>query len=152
SCLYHIALIDHRSLVVAVALVSSLEFCQVIGLLRSVLLADPDLLGCGALNSSRPLCNQAYTGVYISFYFHTCSDYRSRCCKSRHGLTLHVGPLEGTVRFVVLQERDQGCSHGECHLRGYIHVIQLISFIFLCLFAVTTGYIFVDKMSFLIQR
>jgi len=97
-------------------------------------------------------CNHTNTGVYSSFRFHTGTNYRSFCDHQRHCLTLHVGSHQRAVRIVVLQERNQCGSHGEHHLRRHVHVIKHPSLIFLCFIQITSRYIFMNKMTFFIQR
>ena len=147
-----LALGHDRSLVVAVALVASHEFCQMINISCSVIIFDNDLFGSRTLYCTGFLCSHTYTRVYRSLSFHTGSYNRSFCSQKRHRLTLHVRSHQRTVGIVVLKERDQGCRHREHHLRRYVHVIKHLTLIFLGLFSVTTGYIFTDEMSFFIQR
>ena len=112
---------------------------------------DRNACRCRALYHTSSLCNHTYTGVYRCFYFHTCSDCRSFCCKKRHCLTLHVGSHQRTVGIVILKEWDQCCRNREYHLRRHVHIIKFASLIFLCLFTITTGYILMQEVSFLIQ-
>ena len=151
SFFHSLALVNDRSLVVAVALVTSLELGQFVALLGSVVMFDRDLCGSRTLHNTSFFCHDADAGVNCRFYFHTCSDYRSFGCQKRNCLTLHVGSHQRTVRIVIFQERNERCRHGEYHLRRNVHVIELASLIFLCLFTVTTGYILTDKMSLCIQ-
>ena len=141
-----------RSLVIAVALVTSHKLCQTVNILRTVVIGHCDLLGGGAGNGTGLLRNHADTGVHGCLYFHTCSNYRSFCRQQRHCLTLHVGSHQRTVRVVVLQERNQRGSHGEYHLRGYVHIVEHMALVLLRLFAVTTGYVLVDEVSLFVQR
>ena len=113
---------------------------------------DRNACRCRALYHTSSLCNHTYTGVYRCFYFHTCSDCRSFCCKKRHCLTLHVGSHQRTVGIIVFQERNECCRYREHHLRRNVHVIEHLSLVLLCLFTVTTGNIFVKEMSLFIQR
>ena len=115
-------------------------------------MADCDIRRCRTLNDTGLFCNDADTGVYCGLYFHTCSDNRSFCSKKRHRLTLHVRSHQRTVGIVIFQERNQCCRYGEHHLRRNVHEIKLASLVFLCLLAVTSGYISVDEVSFLVQR
>ena len=113
---------------------------------------DHDLSGCGALHHTCLLRYDADSGVNRSLHFHTCPYDRRLSCEERDRLTLHVGSHQRTVRIVVLEERDQSRSDREYHLRRNIHVIELVPLVFLGLFAVTTGYIFINKVAFFIQR
>ena len=51
---------------------------------------------------------------------------RSLRLDDRNGLAHHVRSHEGTVRVVVLEERDEGCGDG-CHLvRGDVHEVDVV--------------------------
>ena len=152
SGLNMLSLEHDRSLVVAVALVASHEFCQMIIILCSVIILNGDICRCGTKYGTCFSCNNAYTGVNGCLGLHTCTNNRSLCCKKRNGLTLHVGSHQRTVRIIVLQERNQCCSNREYHLRRYVHVIKHSFLVFLSLITVTTRYILMNEMSFLIQR
>ena len=117
----------------------------------SVIILDRDICRCGTKYCTCFSCNNAYTGVNSCLGFHTCTNNRSLCCKKRNGLTLHVGSHQRTVRIIVLQERDQGCSNGEYHSRRYIHVIEHVLLVLLCLLAVTTGNVLMNEVSLFIQ-
>ena len=140
-----------RSLVVAVALVASHKFGQMVIILGSVIILDGDICRCGTKYCTCFSCNNAYTGVNSCLGLHTCTNNRSLCCKKRNGLTLHVGSHQRTVRIIVLQERDQGCSNGEYHSWRYIHVIEHVLLVLLCLLAVTTGNVLMNEVSLFIQ-
>ena len=152
TCFYMFVLEYDWFLIVAVGLVTSQELGQTVYIRGTVIVFHCNFFGCRLGNGTCLLGNHTNTGVYGSFGFDTGSDYRSFCNHQRYGLTLHVGSHQRTVRIIVLQERDQGCSYREYHLRRYIHVIEHSSFVFLCLFTVTTGYILMKEMSFFIQR
>ena len=111
-----------------------------------------DLSRCGALHNSGFLCDNTDSGIDCCLDFHSCSYDRSLCREERHRLTLHVGSHQRTVRVVVLKERNEVCSHREYHLRRHIHIIKFISLVLLRLLAVTTGYVLVNEVAFLIKR
>ena len=119
--------------------------------LLTVIIINADSLGRYITDSSRFLGYHADTGVYCCLFFHTGTYYRCFGAQKRHGLTLHVGSHQCTVRIVVLQERNQCSSHREYHSRGYIHVIKHFPGIFLCLIQITSGDGFSHEMSFCIQ-
>ena len=96
--------------------------------------------------------NDADTGVNGGFLLHTCSHDGGIRQHQRHSLTLHVGTHQGTVRIIILQERNHRCCHREYHSRRNVHQIHF-SFIELgSLFTVTAGYRVVYKVSVLINR
>ena len=69
-----------RFLVVAVALVASLKFSQMVYITVSIGISlDDDLIGSGTLNYTCILCNNADTGVNGSFAFNTGTNCRSFC-------------------------------------------------------------------------
>ena len=72
--------------------------------------------------------------------------------QQRHGLTLHVGAHQRTVGVVVLEERDHGRSHGNHHLRGNVHVVDLSSVDLQDLVAVAAGDAWTDEVVVLVQR
>ena len=150
--LYMIILIYDRLLVVAVALVTSLELCQMIYISVSIGISlDNDLVGSGAFYHTGILCHYADTGVNGSLCLNTGTYYRSLCTQQRHGLTLHVGSHQSTVCVIVLKEWDHSSSHGEYHLRGYVHQVNgsLLELGGFCL--ETSGYVIVNEMSLFIQ-
>ena len=59
-----VVLINERLLVVAVGLVASGEFDQMVNIFRAVVISlDDDLVGSGTLNNTGMLCNNADTRV-----------------------------------------------------------------------------------------
>ena len=117
-----VSLVNDGLLVVAVGLVASCKFGQTVHILHTVRISlDDDLVGGGTLDHAGILCNDADAGVNSRLGLDTSSHNGSLGGKQRHSLTLHVGAHQRTVGVVVLQERDHGCSHGEYHLRGYVH-------------------------------
>ena len=40
----------------------------------------------------------------------------------------------------------------EHHLRGYVHVVEHLTLVLLSLLTVTTGYVLLDEVTFLVQR
>ena len=54
----------------------------------------------------------------------TGADKRFFRTQNRHGLALHVGTHQGTVRVVVLQERHQGCRNRHDLRRRHVHVLH----------------------------
>ena len=98
-----VVLINERLLVVAVGLVASLKFSQMVYITVSIGISlDDDLVGSGTLNHTCILCNNADTGVNGSLALDTGTNDRSFCGKKRYSLTLHVGSHQGTVRVIVL--------------------------------------------------
>ena len=85
-----LALEHDRLLVVAVALVTSEEFCQMIIIFCSVIIFNADICRCGAKNCTGLLSHNTHTGVNSSLCLHTCSNNRSIGGQKRHCLTLHV--------------------------------------------------------------
>ena len=152
SCLNMLTLEHDRSLVVAVALVASHKFCKMIIIFCSVIILDRDICRCGTKYCTCFSCNNAYTGVNGCLGLHTSTNNRSLCCKKRNGLTLHVGSHQRTVRIIVLQERNQGCSNREYHSWRYIHVIKHVLLVLLCLLTVTSGNVLMKEMSLFVQR
>ena len=152
SCLNMLTLEHDRSLVVAVALVASHKFSQMIIIFCSVIVLDRDICRCGTKYCTCFSCNNAYTGVNGCLGLHTSTNNRSLCCKKRNGLTLHVGSHQRTVRIIVLQERNQGCSNREYHSWRYIHVIKHVLLVLLCLLTVTSGNVLMKEMSLFVQR
>ena len=90
SCLNVLTLEHDRSLVVAVALVASHKFGQMIIIFCSVIVLDGDICRCRTKYGTCFSCNNTYTGVNGCLGLHTCTNNRSLCCKKRNGLTLHV--------------------------------------------------------------
>ena len=117
----------------------------------AVCLLHNDLIGSGTLNHTICLCDHTVTGVDRSLHLHTGTNRRSLCHKKRYCLTLHVGSHQGTVRIIVLQERDHGCCHREHHLRRYVHQIDILLRELRCLFTTTTGYTVTHKMTFCVK-
>ena len=111
-----------------------------------------NLVGCGALHHACVLRQHADTGVHRRLALDTGTDDRRLCGQKRNGLTLHVGSHQRAVRVVVLKERDHGGSHGEYHLRGYVHQVDVLLLELGSLLAETSGYVIVNEMSFLVQR
>ncbi len=151
ACRYSLALVHDGPLVVAVALVTSHELRQMVRIPGTVIVFDDDFLGCGTLHRTVFLGNNAHARVHSRLYFHTCSHHGSFRRQKRHRLTLHVGSHQRAVRVVVLQEGDQGCSHGEHHLRRNVHVVEHPSLVLLCLLPVTAGNILSHEMAFFVQ-
>ena len=150
--LYMVTFKYDRFLVVAVALVASHEFGQMVNIFCSVIVVHADLVGAGIGNGSCFFRNDADTGVYGCFCFDTGSYNRSIGNHKRYGLTLHVGSHQRTVRIVVLKERDQRRSDGEYHLRRHVHVIKHVRLVGLGLIQITSGNVLVEEVSFCIQR
>ena len=146
-----LALEHDRSLVITVTLVTSEELGQMIFILRSVVIFDRNIRGCGTENGTGLLRNNTYAGVNGCLRLHTRANHRRLRSQKRHCLTLHVGSHQRTVGVIVLKERNKSGRYREHHLRGYVHVVKHMSLIFLCLLAETTGYILVDKMSLCVQ-
>ena len=121
-------------------------------ILGTIIIFDADICGCGTCYCSGFSCNHAHTGVNSSLCLHAGSHNRGFCGQKRHCLTLHVGSHQSTVGIIILKEWDQRRSHRKYHLRRNVHIIEHSSFVFLCLFAETTGYILSDEISVLIQR
>ena len=148
-----VTLVNDRLLVVAVRLVASLKFCQMVNISVSIGISlNYDLIGCGTLNNTGILSNYTNTGVNRCLALNTGTNNRCLSCKKRNGLTLHVGTHQRTVRVIVLQERDHGCRYGEYHLRRDIHQVDGTLLEGRCLLAETTGYVIVNKVSILVQR
>ena len=147
-----LTLVDDRSLVVAVALVASLELHQMIYVMASVIVIHADLIGSRVGNRSRFSGYDADTGVHGRLLFHTGSHDRSLGKQKRNRLTLHVGSHERTGRVIVLKERNECRSDREYLSRGYIHIIKEASLVRLGLGSETTGNIMVYEMSVGCQR
>ncbi len=111
-----------------------------------------NLVGSGALHHAGVLRQHADTGVHRRLALDTGTDDRRLCGQKRNSLTLHVGAHQRAVRVVVLKERDHGGSHGEYHLRGYVHQVDVLLLELGSLLAETSGYVIVNEMSFLVQR
>ena len=63
--------------------------------------------------------------------------FRSQC---RHSLTLHVRTHQCTVRVIMLQERNQGCSNRYNLTRTYVHIIYLFRRHYSRFVSMTNGY------------
>ena len=83
---------------------------------------------------------------------HTGGDDGSLGGQQRHSLTLHVGAHQGTVGVVILQEGNEGGSHGDHHSGGNIDVIDDVAVNGDDLVAVTAGDTLVGQAAVLIQR
>ncbi len=94
----------------------------------------------------------AGTGVYGSLCGDTGIHDGTLGRHERYSLTLHVRAHEGTVRIIVLEERNHGCRDGEDHLRGDIHHIYRRLRERLSQRSVTAGDIVMYKMSVLVKR
>ena len=138
-------------LVVAVGLVASLELGKGILILSAFVVPDDDGGGVYEFHNTAPVCQHADTGVNGCLGFHTGTDGRSLGGQKRNGLTLHVGTHQGTVRVIVLQERNQGCSNGEDHSGRDVHVLECSLGICGSLCSVTAGHSSVYKAAVLIQ-
>ena len=143
---------DNGSLIVAVALVASYKLAQMIFINTAFIIGDTDVVGFGPFHRSAVLCHYAHAGVDCRLHFHTGTYYRCFRGHKRNGLTLHVGTHQSAVGVVILQERNQGCSHREYHLGRHIHVIDPGTLIGLRFLTVTSGNVLVQEMAFLIKR
>ena len=113
--------------------------------------ADDDLVGSGALNDTGILSQYTHTGVNGCFACDTGINNRSLCRQKRHCLTLHVRSHQRTVRIIVLQERNHGSCHGEYHLRGYVHQVDILLLERSCLFSVTSRNVIMNEIAIFIQ-
>ena len=146
-----VILVYNRFLIVAVGLVTSLEFCQMVYIAVSIGISlDDDLVGSGALNHTGILCNDTHTGVNSCLRGNTGIDNGSLGGQKRYRLTLHVRSHQSTVRIVVLQERNHGSSYGEYHLRGYVHQVDFLLLELGGFLTETTRYVIVDEVSFFV--
>ena len=152
SGFYMVTLKDNRTLIVAVALVASGKLHQVIDIPGSVVVIHADLIGGRAGNRSVLLRHHTDTGVYGGFLLDSGSYHRGLCKQKRNRLTLHVGSHQCAVCVVILQEGNQRGRHGEYHLRRHVHVLKHGLLVSLRLVSVTSGYIFMNKMSLCVQR
>ena len=146
-----VILIYNRFLIVAVGLVASLEFCQMVYITVSIGISlDDDLVGSRALNHTGILCNDTHTGVNSCLRGNTGIDNGSLGGQKRYRLTLHVRSHQSTVRIVVLQERNHGSSDGEYHLRGYVHQVDFLFLELGSLLTETAGYVIMNEVSFFV--
>ena len=152
SGFHTVIFVYNRLLIVAVALIASREFRQMVHISGAIVTLDDDFIGRGTLYDTAVFCHHADAGVHRRLFFHTGSHHWRFRQHQRHGLTLHVGSHQRTVGIVILQERNHGCRHREHHLRRYVHQIDLLFLKLGSLFTETAGYIVADKVAVLIQR
>lgn len=120
-----VALVDDGLLVDAGALVRATELVQRVGVARTVVGHDGDVVGGDLLDHTRLLRDDDVTGVDGGAQLHAGADERRLGAEQRHGLTLHVRTHQGAVRVVVLEERDHG-GRGRHHLaRRDVHVVDV---------------------------
>ena len=98
------------------------------------------------------LGDDAHARVNSRLVFHTCAHDGSLGLEKGHCLTLHIRTHEGTVRIVVLKERDHRGSDGNDHLRRYVHVVYSFALAFKYLIAVARIYDRAGELSVLGKR
>lgn len=116
---------DDRLLVDAGAGVRATELVQQVRAAVAVVLVHRHVVGAQVLDHAGDLGDDHVTGVDRGTVLHAGADQWRLGLDQRHGLTLHVRAHEGTVRVVVLEERDhRGGDRG--HLpRRHVHVVDL---------------------------
>ena len=79
------------------------------------------------LHGARLIGQQHVGGIMGCTGFDAGADVRSLGTHQGHGLTLHVGTHQGSVRVVVFKERDERCGHRDDLLRRDVHELDLIA-------------------------
>ena len=121
-----VALDDQRLLVHRGALVRAPELLELVGAQVAGPLADHDLVGRDVLDRARLLGEHDVAGVHGRAELHPGPHDRGLGAEQRNGLALHVRAHQGSVRVVVLEERDQGRRHRDDLLGRDVHVVDLV--------------------------
>ena len=140
------------ALVDAGGLVGTHELNEVIGVKLAIVCADNDLAAGHSFHGAAPLGEDADAGVLACHPFHTGAYERRFRTEQRHSLALHVGTHEGTVRIIVFQEWNEGCTDGDNLLWRYVHQVYFFRFCFQYVGAAAACHILMNEMAFRIQR
>ena len=119
-----VALVDEHALVVARALVGTLELGDAVGTHRAVVVGDGHQVGTDLVHDSGLGGHDHVTGVDRRAALHAGADERRLGADERNGLALHVGTHEGAVGVVVLEERNQRRSDRHHLARGDVDVVD----------------------------
>ena len=125
--LHPVALVHERLLVIRGALVRAFEFAQHVGVAHPVITHDGDVVGAHGFDHTGLLADNQVTRIVGGTQLHAGAHQRRLGTHQRHGLTLHVRTHEGTVRVVVLQERNHGGSDGHHLPRRHVHVVDVFA-------------------------
>ena len=95
-------------------------------LVLGAVVLDADLVGVDISHETGAVRDDLRAGVDADALLQAGAHDRGFRAQERNGLTHHVRTHQGAVRVVVLQERDQGRSHGSHLVRGDVHVVDLL--------------------------
>ena len=142
---------DNRFLVVAVGLVASLEFKEVVFVLLSIGILDHNTLGINETDGSRVPCNHTDAGVHGRLGFHSRTNHRCLRGQKRNCLPLHIGAHQRTVGIVIFQEGNQRRRYREDHSRRYVHIFDDRLRIFGSFIQITARHVVALEMPLRIQ-
>ena len=108
----------------AARLVGALELRHEVLVVLAVVVQHDDGLAVHVVDDARVLGDQDLAGVDRDAVLDAGAHQRRVGAQQRHGLALHVRAHEGTVRVVVLEERDEGGGHRNHLARGHVHVVH----------------------------
>ena len=119
--------VDDRLLVDERALVGALELEQLVRIDVTLVGLDEDAVGGNAPHLAGGLGPQHVAGIDGGAELHAGADQRSLGLEQRHCLPLHVGPHQGPVGVVVLQEGHERGGDRHHLLRRDIHVGDVLA-------------------------
>ena len=152
SRFYTVSLINNRTLVYAGALVGTHELNQIIIIIFAIIRFNGNCAPCNFSDHTGAFRKNADTRVLSCHPFHAGSYKRCFRTEKRNCLALHVCAHEGTVRIIVFQKRDKGCTDGNDLLRRYVHQIDFFRECFQYIRAMSARHITVYKFSVFCQH
>src|SRR4051794_11324609 len=117
---------DDRLLVDVGALVGAAELDQVVHVDLAARVLDGDLVGRDVVDHAVLERDLDVAGVDRGAELHAGADERGLGLQQRHRLLLHVGPHQGPVGVVMLQERDQRRRDRDHLLGRDVHVVDVV--------------------------
>ncbi len=121
-----LALLDHRLLVEAGALVGPPELGHQVGAPGAVVVRHRDEVSAGLLHHAGLVGHDHVAGVGRGPVLHAGADQRRLAPQERHRLALHVRPHQGPVGVVVLEERDHRGRDRHHLARRDVHVVDVV--------------------------
>ena len=121
-----VTLVDNDALVVAGALVGSMELLQAVGRIRAVIMGNFDVVSRDFRHHTIFGRGDHITGVVSGVELHAGTDQRGLGPQQGHGLALHVRTHQRAVGVIVLKERDHGRGDRPQLTWRHIHVVDLI--------------------------
>ena len=143
---------DDRTLVDAGRRVGAGELGQLVGMALVQLVLDDNGVSGDLLDEAVLAREHADAGVLAGLVLDAGGDERRLRAQQRHGLALHVGTHQRTVRVVVIQERDHRRGDGDHLARGHVDVVDAAGLDALDVGADARGDAVVDEVAVLVER